>query len=545
MAKYGSAYKEITLASSLSLDERALILAPTQLAANTSRFLASAGIDCLCSRDIANLRDGLGEGAGLAIIAENTLSNDQSGLLQGFIDQQPTWSDLPIVLLTQTPHASTTADHPLGNLTLLAIPFEEEQLLDLIKLALRHRRRQYLARDQLFALQQRLDARSQAQQAAELSLHQTRKMEAIGQLAGGVAHDFNNLLTSIGGSFELIDRRLNQGSTKGLEDILSMGQQAVKRAARLTHRLLAFSSRQSLHSQRIDLHALLQAQRLEAVVEHTVSLQLQVPADLWPVQADGGQLQEAVDNLLLNACEAMPSGGLLRVEASNRQVDVQHFAGGGLAEGDYACLSIIDDGQGMSESTLEHAFEPFFSTKPVGQGIGLGLSMVYGFSKQSQGHVVLESRIGQGTRVDLYLPRHHDQAQAQVPSPPPASSSNSRHVLLVEDDPHVRQLLCQSLQEQGYPCRSTCNANEALQVLRSPQAIDLLISDVGLPGMNGRQLAEIARTLRPRLPVLFITGYAETAMAREGFLGPGMQLICKPFELKQLQAQVAQILGDG
>ena len=533
------------MASSLSLDERALILAPTQLATDTSKFLASAGIDCLCSRDIANLRDGLGEGAGLAIIAEHTLNSGQSELLQGFIDQQPPWSDLPIVLLTQTPHASASADHPLGNLTLLAIPFEEDQLLELIKLALRHRRRQYLARDQLLDLQQRLDARSQVQQTAELAQHQTRKMEAIGQLAGGVAHDFNNLLTSIGGSFELIDRRLKQGSTKGVDALLHMGQEAVARAARLTHRLLAFSSRQSLHSQRIDLQALLQAGRLEAVLEHAVVLQLQVPADLWPVQADGSQLHEAVDNLLINACEAMPSGGVLRVEASNRQIDAQHCASGGLAEGDYACLSIIDEGQGMSEITLEHAFEPFFSTKPVGQGIGLGLSMVYGFSKQSQGHVVLNSRIGQGTRVDLYLPRHHDQAQAQAPSPPTVAKGNGHNVLLVEDDPHVRQLLCQGLQEYGFPCRSTCNASEALQVLRSPQAIDLLVTDVGLPGMNGRQLAEIARTLRPHLPVLFITGYAETAMAREGFLGPGMQLICKPFELKRLQAQVAHMLGEG
>ncbi|MFK0310739.1 response regulator [Pseudomonas sp. NPDC090233] len=533
------------MASSLSLDERALILAPTQLATDTSMFLASAGIQCLCSSDIGNLRDGLGEGAGLAIIDESTLKSSHSELLQGFIDQQPPWSDLPIVLLTKAAQASTSltpADHPLGNLTLLAIPFEQEQLLDLITLALRSRRRQYRARDQVLDLQQRLDARTPEKQAVDLAMHQTRKMEAIGQLAGGVAHDFNNLLTSIGGSFELIDRRLKQGSTQGIENFLSMGRDAVSRAARLTHRLLAFSSRQSLHSERIDLHALLQPQRLEAVLEQHVALALQIPSDLWPVQADNTQLQEALDNLLVNAREAMPSGGLLRIEASNRKVAAKQFADGGLAHGDYACLSVIDEGQGMSQSTLEHAFEPFFSTKPVGQGIGLGLSMVYGFSKQSLGHVELHSQIGQGTRVDLYLPRHVDQQQAPRPVPP-QPTGKGRDVLLVEDDPHVRQLLCHTLQEQGYPCRSACNASEALQVLRSSQAIDLLISDVGLPGMNGRQLAEIARTLRPQLPVLFITGYAETAMAREGFLGPGMQLICKPFELKQLREQVAQILG--
>ncbi|NIE77899.1 response regulator [Pantoea sp. Tr-811] len=532
------------MASSLSLDERALILAPAPLAITTSQMLSDAGIDCLCASDITNLQACLSEGAGLAIIAEQALENGAAEHLQGFIASQPSWSDLPIVLLTQTQAAVVSpTDHALGNLTLLCMPFHTEDLLPLIHLALRHRRRQYLARAQLFNLQQRLDARSQADHATELALYQTRKMEAIGQLAGGVAHDFNNLLTSIGGSFELIDRRLKQGRSDGLDGILKRGQEAVARAARLTHRLLAFSSRQSLHSQRIDLHALLQAPRLQGQMLHQVVLNVSLAEDLWPVQADDSQLQEALDNLLLNACEAMPNGGLVRVEGNNRQVSDQQFSGATLAGGDYACLSVIDEGQGMSQSTLEHAFEPFFSTKPVGQGIGLGLSMVYGFSKQSHGHVVLNSQIGQGTRVDLYLPRHLDAPRAPLPTPSPRPSGNGHNVLVVEDDPHVRQLLCQALEEDGLSCRSTANADEALQWLRSAQPVDLLLSDVGLPGMNGRQLAEIARTLRPQLPVLFITGYSETAMAREGFLDPGMQLICKPFELAQLQAQVAQILG--
>ncbi|WP_343596789.1 response regulator [Pseudomonas sp.] len=531
------------MASSLSMDERALILAPDQLANNTSKLLAAAGVDCLCAPDIARLQAWLIEGAGLAIIAEQALSVDAAPVLQRYIDQQPAWSDFPILLLTPTP-ASPSATHlGLGNLTPLAVPFDEGQLQQLAQTALRNRRRQYLARDQMLELQKRLDARSEEQRVLDQALQQTRKMEAIGQLAGGVAHDFNNLLTSIGGSFELIDRRLKNGRSDGVEGILRMGQQAVSRAAVLTHRLLAFSSRQSLHSQRIDLLALLQPQRLEAILDQGVSLQLDLPADLWAVQADDKQLQEALNNLLVNACEAMPNGGTLRIEASNQQIDAQRPASGGLNTGEYACLSIIDDGQGMSQRTLEHAFEPFFSTKPVGQGIGLGLSMVYGFSKQSHGHVALFSEIGHGTQVDLYLPRYHDAQQPEADTPRPTPAARSRNVLVVEDDPHVRELLCQSLQDEGYPCRSASNAIEALQLLRSGQVIDLLVSDVGLPGMNGRQLAEIARTLRPQLPVLFITGYAETAMAREGFLAPGMQLICKPFELKQLQAQVATMLG--
>ncbi|WDY60141.1 response regulator [Pseudomonas sp. PSKL.D1] len=532
------------MASSLSLDERAVIMAPTQLATDTAALLANAGITCLCTGDIDKFEAGLAEGAGLAIIAQNTLDTFTQDGLHAFIKGQPSWSDLPIVMITQVATTATTpCDHPLGNLTLLVTPYEETQLVQLSQTALRNRRRQYQARDQLSALQYRveLDTRSEQEHISEMALQQTRKMEAIGQLAGGVAHDFNNLLTSIGGSFELIDRRLKQGRTQGLESVLHMGREAVSRASRLTHRLLAFSSRQSLHSQRIDLQAMLQAQKLDA--RYTVNLHLDLANDLWPVQADQGQLQEALENLLLNACEAMPNGGDLSIKARNQPVEAEDFAGSGLANGDYACLSIIDDGQGMSQGTLEHAFEPFFSTKPIGQGIGLGLSMVYGFSKQSHGHVLLKSQIGQGTQVDLYLPRHLDQPKPHPALPVPQPESVGRHVLLVEDDYPVRQLLTQALQDYGFICQSVGSAAEALQLLQSSQPIDLLVSDVGLPGMNGRQLAEIARKLKPHLPVLFITGYAETAMSREGFLGPGMQMIGKPFELKHLQERVKLMLG--
>ena len=536
------------MASSLAQDERALILAPPPLAADTARLLACAGIDSLCVVDLANLQACLTEGAGLAIIAEQVFTQGPSALLQAFIDQQPSWSDLPIVLLTQgNQTAMDSSNHPVGNLVLLVAPFENARLLHVTRSALRTRRRQYLARDQLLDLQLRLDAQAvppgEDHERSEFARHQARKMDAIGQLAGGVAHDFNNLLTSIGGSFELIERRLRQGRSDGLETMLRMGREAVSRAARLTHRLLAFSSRQSLHSQQVDLHGLLQAKRLKACLGPAVTLHVRIAKDLWSVEADDQQLQEALDNVLLNACEAMPSGGQLRIEASNQHIDSGQFADGTLCAGDYVRLRIIDDGQGMAQSTLEHAFEPFFSTKAVGQGIGLGLSMVYGFSKQSHGHVTLHSRIGQGTRVDLYLPRHVAQAQGRDKPALPVQGSRGHHVLMVEDDPHVRQLLCQALREDGFACHSAANADEGLKVLHSTQPVDLLVSDVGLPGMNGRQLAEIARSLRPRLPVLFITGYAETAMAREGFLEADMHLICKPFELEQLQAQVTKILG--
>ncbi|WP_409320185.1 response regulator [Pseudomonas putida] len=536
------------MASSLALDERALILAPPQLAADTSRLLTSAGINSLCAVDLANLQARLTEGAGLAIIAEQVFSQGPSALLQAFIDQQPSWSDLPIVLLTQGAWSAAGVNHhPVGNLLWLVTPYENAQLLHMTQSALRNRRRQYVTRDQLHGMQQRLDSRpstsDEEQDRSEFTRCQARKMEAVGQLAGGVAHDFNNLLTSISGSFELIQRRLRQGRSDGLDGVLCMGREAVSRAARLTHRLLAFSSRQSLHSQRIDLHTLLKAERLGARLSPSITLQVHAAKDLWPVEADDQQLQEALGNLLLNAREAMPNGGLLRIEANNHHIATEQAADGALRTGDYVRLRITDSGQGMAQSTLEHAFEPFFSTKATGQGIGLGLSMVYGFSKQSHGHITLSSEIGQGTQVELYLPRHVDQALSYSEPVPARQDGCSRHVLIVEDDPHVRQLLCQALGENGFPCQSAADANEGLKVLRSSQPVDLLITDVGLPGMNGRQLAEIARSLRPRLPVLFITGYAETAMAREGFLGADMHLICKPFELQQLQARVTQILG--
>ena len=315
------------MASSLALDERALILAPPQLAADTSRLLTSAGINSLCAVDLANLQARLAEGAGLAIIAEQVFSQGPSALLQAFIDQQPSWSDLPIVLLTQGAWSAAGVNHhPVGNLLWLVTPYQNAQLLHMTHSALRNRRRQYVTRDQLHGLQQRLDSRpstpEEEQDRGEFARCQTRKMEAIGQLAGGVAHDFNNLLTSISGSFELIQRRLRQGRGEGLDGVLCMGREAVSRAARLTHRLLAFSSRQSLHSQRIDLPTLLKTERLEACLSPAITLQVHAAKDLWPVEADDQQLQEALDNLLLNALKAAGEQGSVcaRLQADESRV---------------------------------------------------------------------------------------------------------------------------------------------------------------------------------------------------------------------------------
>ncbi|MBA1202731.1 response regulator [Pseudomonas capeferrum] len=530
------------MAGSESLDERALILAPTPLGEETSKLLLGSGFTSLSTPDACALVEWMQAGAGLTIIADECLPEDAQDPLYRFIGQQPDWSDLPVILLVGA-QVRSMARERLGNLLLLHYPFQPAQLLSLVQAALRTRRHQYHFRDQQQYLRALLEEQLQQLRNDEQAMNQTRKMEAVGQLAGGVAHDFNNLLTGIGGSFELIGRRLERGQVEGLDSLLDRGQDAVRRAARLTHRLLAFSSRQSLETQSIDVEALLQPQRLRQQVAASVNLEVEIPPDLWQAEGDGQQLRESLDNLVLNACEAMPCGGLLRIEAHNERIDAPKFPGIGLASGDYLHLCIRDTGLGMSESTLEHAFEPFFTTKPVGQGIGLGLSMVYGFSKQSRGHVSLHSQLGKGTQVDLYLPRYQAQTMHDGQRPVRANvGMTTGDVLVVEDDTDVRQLLCQTLVEDGLPCCSAGNANEALPILRSSRPISLLISDIGLPGMNGRQLAEIARKLRPHLQVLFITGYAENAMSRSGFLDPGMQLITKPFELKHLRDKVAQIL---
>ncbi|CAG8863760.1 Sensor histidine kinase RcsC [Pseudomonas fluorescens] len=537
------------MAVSLSLDERALILAPATLGGETSRHLLSAGIGSLHATDILHFEQLLAEGVGVAIIAHESLPANGQTPVHRFIQQQPQWSDVPVLLLGPAPPAAPANDdrscvEALGNLFRLHSPLDPGQLVHLAESALRARRRQYQARDQEARLQALLHEQNQRLKAEAQALHQTRKMEAIGQLAGGVAHDFNNLLTSIGGSLELIGKRLDRGQTEGLQPLLGLGRDAVGRAARLTHRLLAFSSRQSLASEAIDLNAVLLSQKLTETPDTPVSLDVQMEPGLWYVEADGPQLQVALDNLLHNACEAMPNGGHLQITASNQHIDHDTFADHSLPSGEYLRLSITDDGQGMSQSTLDRAFEPFFTTKPVGQGIGMGLSMVYGFSKQSRGHVILHSEIGRGTRVDLYLPRFHGDAPRPSVAARIVNPSASREVLIVEDDPEVRQIVYQALSEEGYQCSLASDASEALPTLRSTRPVALLISDVGLPGMNGRQLAEIARKLRPNLQILFITGFAETAMARTGFLDPGMQLICKPFELSLLQETVARIIGS-
>jgi CheY-like chemotaxis protein len=322
---------------------------------------------------------------------------------------------------------------------------------------------------------------------------------------------------------------------------------AAERAAALTHRLLAFSRRQTLDPQAIDINTLVSS--LEEMLVRTLgeqaALALALGPDLWSTRSDPNQLESAILNLAINARDAMPNGGQLTIETSNLTLDVAQSAGPErIAAGDYVLISVSDTGAGMSADVLDKVFEPFFTTKPIGQGTGLGLSMVYGFVHQSGGHVGIYSEPGIGTTVKLYLPRLQGDAalDAHAPLAGPAPRGAGERVLLVEDDPQVRMLVRTVLEELGYKAMEAVDGQAAVPLLESDARINLLVTDVGLPGMNGRQLADIARERRPDLPVLFITGYAANAAERASFLAPGMRMISKPFPMDGLARTLREIL---
>ncbi|AYG07961.1 response regulator [Pseudomonas fluorescens] len=550
-----------------AISERAIILAPLGRDSTLAlMMLNEAGFSGIAAPNLLSLCDELEQGAGLLIIAAEALHGVGLEPLLEYLQQQPAWSDLPIVLLTHhggtEQNASSHLSARLGNITLLERPFHPVTLISLVTTALRGRRRQYEARDRLIdlsqselrlqstleTLEQQVEERTAQLRSNEEALRQSQKMEAVGQLTGGIAHDFNNMLTGIIGSLELLRRRLARGRLDDLDSLIDLGVTSANRAAGLTHRLLAFSRRQSLDSKPVEINQLVTSmgELLQRSLNESIVLDMQLSGQLWTAEADPNQLESALLNLALNARDAMPDGGRLVVETRNRHLDnVFTAAYGTLTPGDYVELSVSDTGCGMPENVISRAFDPFFTTKPIGQGTGLGLSMIYGFARQSHGHVILHSEVGKGTTVSLFLPRCVGEVTVDAPLdatlPPFANAGET--VLIVEDDPAVRVLVSQVLSELGYAFVEAADADSALPIIESSQRIDLLISDVGLPGMNGRQLAEIGRQIRPDLKVLFITGYAEHAAVRGGFLDPGMQLITKPFTFDLLTAKVREMIA--
>nr|WP_232793286.1 PAS domain-containing protein [Caulobacter hibisci] len=383
---------------------------------------------------------------------------------------------------------------------------------------------------------------------AEEALRQAQKMEAVGQLTGGLAHDFNNLLSGVSGSFEMIGTRLQQGRMADVDRYLAAGQGAARRAAALTHRLLAFSRRQTLSPRPVVINRLM-AEFVDLVrrtVGPAIAVETVAAAGLWPALVDANQLENALLNLCINARDAMPDGGRITIETGNKWLDHRAAQERGMEAGQYVTVCVSDTGVGMDKSIQERVFDPFFTTKPIGEGTGLGLSMVYGFARQSHGHVRIYSEVGQGTMVCIYLPRHfgeEEAAETDVVTFPSVQLGAGETVLVVDDEPTVRMLIVDALQELGYACIEAADGPTGLRLLQSDARIDLLITDVGLPGgLNGRQVADAARDLRPDLKVMFITGYAENAVLNHGHIQPGMEVLTKPFAVSDLAGRVDRML---
>ncbi|MCD0278006.1 PAS domain-containing protein [Xanthomonas melonis] len=398
-------------------------------------------------------------------------------------------------------------------------------------------------------LEQRVSERTGELMVVEEALRQSQKMEAVGQLTGGLAHDFNNLLAGISGALELMTLRVEQQRFAELPRYLGIAQSATTRAAALTHRLLAFARRQTLLPKPTDVTQLI-ADILE-LVQRTVGPGIRVenvPSPLlWPALVDASQLENALLNLCINARDAMPDGGRLRIDTSNHWIDHDLAQQLGMREGPYLSLCVSDTGTGMPPDVVARAFDPFFTTKPLGEGTGLGLSMIYGFAKQSGGQVRLQSEVGKGSRVCIYLPRYlGDAARADTNTPllQLTPTDDGETVLIVDDEPAIRQLLGEVLQELGYTVIEAGDSAAGLEILQSGARIDLLISDVGLPGgMNGRQMADASRAHRPDLKVLFITGFAESALLDDHHLEPRMAVLTKPFSVSVLTARVKELIA--
>jgi PAS domain S-box-containing protein len=381
---------------------------------------------------------------------------------------------------------------------------------------------------------------------AQDALRQAQKMEAIGQLTGGIAHDFNNLLTGIIGSLDLVRRRMASGSTEDIPRWMDAASLSAQRAAALTHRLLAFGRRQSLDTRPNDVNRIITGMQdlLQRTMGERIELLCKLSGDLWTAFTDANQLEGALLNLAINARDAMPDGGRLTIESANVRLDKAYTSlHEDVQPGDYVAVSVSDTGIGMSPEVVEKAVDPFFTTKPVGEGTGLGLSVIYGFAKQSRGHLRIYSQVGQGTTVKLYLPRAQQSAVEPKPVAIETPRGRGETILVVEDEATVRSIIADALQDLGYNVLTASDARFAIPVLQSTTKIDLLVSDVILPHVNGRKLAEMARASRPTLKVLFVSGYSENALARGEFIDTGMDMLTKPFALDTLGAKVHAMIN--
>lgn len=402
-------------------------------------------------------------------------------------------------------------------------------------------------RDLNLTLERRIAEAVEERLKAEEALRQAQKMEAVGQLTGGIAHDFNNMMAVVLSGLSLLERRLEKGDSD-VGKYVSAAREGANRAVALTQRLLAFSRRQSLSPQALNANQMVSemSEILRRTLGETIHLETVLAGGLWKVHADANQLENAVINLAVNARDAMPQGGRLTIETANCHLDDAYASTHGITAGQYVMVAVTDNGSGMSPDILAKAFEPFFTTKEVGKGTGLGLSQVFGFVKQSGGHVKIYSELGQGTTVKIYLPRLYGGSQSSRPTVEAraAFGANSEVILVVEDDEQVLELVVQMLRDLDYGVVKARNGAEAVQLLRDHPEIKLLFTDVVMPDMNGRELADRAKRERPDLRVLFTTGYTRDAIVHNGMLERGVQLIPKPATFEQLASKIRAVLDS-
>ena len=394
-----------------------------------------------------------------------------------------------------------------------------------------------------------LEAEAAERREAEAVIRQMQKMESIGQLTGGIAHDFNNMLAIVTGSLDMAKRRLKGTEDPKIATSIDHAAEGARRAAVLTQRLLAFSRQQPLEPQALDANRLVSgmSELIRRTIGETIAVETVLGGGLWPCFADPAQLENALINLAVNARDAMPDGGRLTIETANVHLDELYVAANPFAApGQYVMLGVTDTGAGMSPEVVERAFDPFYTTKGPGHGTGLGLSQVFGYVKQSGGHVKIYSEPGKGTTLKLYLPRHFGPVAAggdeRLPAADLPRGRPGQLVLVVEDEEQVRVMTVEALRELGYDVVDAPDGAAALARLEALERIDLLFTDVVMPGMNGRELADRLREARPGTPVLFTTGYTRNAVVHNGMLDPGVAFLAKPFTVDQLARKVAETI---
>jgi signal transduction histidine kinase/CheY-like chemotaxis protein len=511
-------------------------------------------------RDGTHLLQEIERGAGLAIITEESTRDFDLRPLNQWVMSQPAWSDFPFVVLTRHGggiERNPTAAHlmqTLGNVTLLERPFHPTTLISLVQTCLRGRLRQYECRRLNEELESRVHDRTaelasanrqllsqiEEREKVESTLNQLQRLEAVGQLTSGVAHDFNNLLTVVLGNIGFIEKGLAAAHIDGkLVQRLGYMRSAAERGAKLTDQLLSFSRRQRLEPRTLDLSQIIEGMRdlIQSTMGGSIRIDVKLRRDIWPALADPTQLELAVLNLAINARDAMEVGGSLRVETANVTLAAP-TAPEEPPAGDYVSICVCDTGTGMAPAVRAKVFEPFFTTKEVGKGSGLGLSQVLGFAKQSGGGVRIDSRMGEGTTVHIFLPRATAKVtQVEATSEPALAQvgPESAMLLLVDDDSAVREVTSAILRDLGYSILEAATGVDALELLSERPGVDLMLIDFAMPGMNGAEVARLARDVRPALPVLFVTGYAD----RAALVGINdTQIIGKPYANDELAAKI-------